>query len=64
MNEKKIATIAVGFVASVLASAMGVCMVAGNAIPPEAYTILGTLAGVLLGQQALSNGVKKINGNK
>ena len=49
--------------AVVLALGVTICMVTAHPVSAEVVTLLGTLAGVLVGGHALSNGVKKINGN-
>jgi len=66
MSEKKIAIIAVGFLAAMLSTGVTFCMVLEHPVPPEVITILATLGGMLLGAPVLGNGIKngikKING--
>jgi len=63
MSEKKIAILAVGTMAVILAAGVSICMILGHPISEQVVTVLGTLAGVLIGGHALTNGVKKLNGN-
>jgi hypothetical protein len=67
MTEKRIAMVAVAFIATILSSAVAVCMVLEHPVPPEVIAILATLGGTLLGAPvlggAVKNGIKKINGD-
>jgi len=63
VKDKTITILAVGIMAVLLAAGVTICMVLEHSVPAEIVTLLGTLAGVLLGGHALSNGVAKINGN-
>ena len=63
VSDNTITVLAVGVMAVILALGVTVCMVIEHSVNAEVVTLLGTLAGVLIGGHALSNGVKKINGN-
>jgi uncharacterized membrane protein len=68
MTEKRIAMIAVAFIATILSTAVAVCMVLEHPVPPEVIAILATLGGTLLGAPvlgaAVKNGVKRFNGGE
>jgi len=63
VQDKTITILAVAMMAVFLSLGVTICMVIEHSVPPEIVTLLGTLAGVLLGGRVLSNGVKRINGN-
>lgn len=66
MTEKRIAMIAVAFIAAILSTGVTICMVLEHPVPPEIVAILATLGGTLLGAPvlgtAVKNGIAKING--
>jgi hypothetical protein len=63
MSDKTITVLAVGTMTVILALGVTICMIAEHPVSEQVVTLLGTLAGVLIGGHAFSNGVKKINGN-
>jgi len=66
MTEKRIAMVAVAFIAAILSTGVMLCIVLEHPVPPEIVAILATLSGTLLGAPVLGtaakNGINKING--
>ena len=63
MEDRTITILAVAAMSVLLSLGVMLCMIIEHSVPAEVVTLLGTLAGVLVGGHALSAGVSKVNGN-